>query len=139
MRSRGWPGQDEGKLRAWKSRRMADRRGVWPRYRIPCFPSARPASAFHGFGAVRPRPSRAGALQPTGASIMFIRSVEFFRPRRIGTIPALALAAIAGLAISPARVGADGYPNKFNFGEAATEQDIASIAIAIPADGKGLP
>ncbi len=70
---------------------------------------------------------------------MFIRSVEFFRTRRIGTIPALALAAIAGFTIGPARAGADGYPNKFSFGEAATEQDIAGIAIAIPADGKGLP
>lgn len=70
---------------------------------------------------------------------MFIRSVEFFRLRRVGANAALALAAIAGLAISPVRVGADGYPNKFSFGEAATEQDVASIAIAIPADGKGLP
>jgi hypothetical protein len=36
-------------------------------------------------------------------------------------------------------VCADGYPSKFGFGEPATEQDIARVAIAIPADGKGLP
>jgi cytochrome c len=69
---------------------------------------------------------------------MFIRSVEFFRSRRAGAIPALALAA-AAIAFSPARVGAEAYPDKFSFGEAASEADVTSIAIAIPADGKGLP
>jgi mono/diheme cytochrome c family protein len=34
---------------------------------------------------------------------------------------------------------ADGYPSKFTFGEAASEADIAKLAIAIPADGAGLP
>jgi S-disulfanyl-L-cysteine oxidoreductase SoxD len=32
-----------------------------------------------------------------------------------------------------------GYPNKFEFGQPASEQDIAAVAIAIAADGKGLP
>src|SRR4051794_36629413 len=82
---------------------------------------------------------RAGALQPTGASKMFIRSADVFRPKRAGAILALALVAIAGLAIGTAGHGADGYPSKFSFGEAATEAEIASVAIAIPADGKGLP
>jgi len=36
-------------------------------------------------------------------------------------------------------VHAQGYPNTFQFGQPATEQDIAAIAIAIPTDGKGLP
>ena len=36
-------------------------------------------------------------------------------------------------------VAAQGYPTTFRFGEAATAEDIAKIAIAIPADGKGLP
>ena len=36
-------------------------------------------------------------------------------------------------------VHAQGYPNTFQFGQPATEQDIAAIAIAIPSDGKGLP
>ena len=36
-------------------------------------------------------------------------------------------------------VHAQGYPNTFQFGQPATEQDIAAIANAIPADGKGLP
>jgi S-disulfanyl-L-cysteine oxidoreductase SoxD len=34
---------------------------------------------------------------------------------------------------------AQGYPSKFEFGQPATEQEIAAVAIAIPADGKGLP
>ena len=36
-------------------------------------------------------------------------------------------------------VHAQGYSNTFQFGQPATEQDIAAIAIAIPTDGKGLP
>jgi cytochrome c len=36
-------------------------------------------------------------------------------------------------------VHAQGYPNTFQFGQPATEQDIAAIAIAIPTDGKRLP
>jgi cytochrome c len=34
---------------------------------------------------------------------------------------------------------ADGYPSKFTFGEAASDAEIAKVAIAIPADGAGLP
>ena len=34
---------------------------------------------------------------------------------------------------------AQGYPSKLDFGQPATEQEIAAFAIAIPADGKGLP
>jgi mono/diheme cytochrome c family protein len=34
---------------------------------------------------------------------------------------------------------AQGYPTKFEFGVTATQQEIAAIAIAIPADGTGLP
>ena len=34
---------------------------------------------------------------------------------------------------------AQGYPSKFEFGQPASEQEIAAVAIAIPADGKGLP
>jgi S-disulfanyl-L-cysteine oxidoreductase SoxD len=34
---------------------------------------------------------------------------------------------------------AQGYPSAFSFGEPATEQEIAKVAIAIPPDGKGLP
>jgi mono/diheme cytochrome c family protein len=70
---------------------------------------------------------------------MFTRSVERFGATRACAISGLALLAIAGLAVSAERVGADGYPSKFSFGEIATEGDIASIAIAIPPDGKGLP
>jgi mono/diheme cytochrome c family protein len=70
---------------------------------------------------------------------MCTHSAEVFNPKRAGAILALALVTLAGLAISAERVGADGYPSKFSFGQAATEDDVASIAIAIPADGKGLP
>src|SRR5690242_196869 len=65
---------------------------------------------------------------------MCTRWVEFPRAAKAAAIPGL-LAAVIGTA----SVWADGYPTKFNFGEAATEQDIARVAIAIPADGKGLP
>ena len=70
---------------------------------------------------------------------MSIRSAEFFRPNWAGAMLALALFAAAGLAVAVATACADGYPSKFSFGQTATEEDVASIAIAIPADGKGLP
>lgn len=70
---------------------------------------------------------------------MFTRSVERSREMRTYAVPAIALLAIATVAVSASRVGADGYPNKFSFGETATEADIANVAIAIPPDGKGLP
>jgi mono/diheme cytochrome c family protein len=70
---------------------------------------------------------------------MFTRSVEWFRATRAYAISAFAFTAIAGVAVSIDRVCADGYPSAFSFGQTATEDDVASIAIAIPADGKGLP
>ena len=51
-------------------------------------------------------------------------------------------AAIAcGLAAAVPTVFAhsQGYPSKYDFGATAAEQEIAAVAIAIPADGKGLP
>jgi cytochrome c len=42
---------------------------------------------------------------------------------------------VAGISTSRAQ----GYPSAFSFGEPASEQEIAAVAIAIPADGKGLP
>jgi mono/diheme cytochrome c family protein len=50
----------------------------------------------------------------------------------------LLAAALAALAASDA-ASAQGYPSKFDFGATPSEQDIARIAIAIGADGKGLP
>jgi S-disulfanyl-L-cysteine oxidoreductase SoxD len=55
---------------------------------------------------------------------------------RIGCVAGL-LMPMSLLGISASR--GDGYPNKFSFGESATEQEIARLAIAITADGKGLP
>lgn len=49
----------------------------------------------------------------------------------------LAAAALAIAGTISAR--AQGYPTQFDFGAPATEQEIAKIAIAIPANGKGLP
>lgn len=63
---------------------------------------------------------------------MCIRSDDFVRLRAAASV-ALALGATIALA------QAQGYPLKFSFGEPASEQDIAKVAIAIPADGKGLP
>jgi mono/diheme cytochrome c family protein len=64
---------------------------------------------------------------------MCIRSADLSKLACGGAAILLAVGAI----ISVAR--AQGYPSAFRFGEAATEQDIAKVAIAIPADGKGLP
>ncbi|HKG73799.1 MAG TPA: cytochrome c, partial [Aestuariivirgaceae bacterium] len=62
-----------------------------------------------------------------------IRSGDFVARARTCAIAVLALGAMVIVA------QAQGYPSKFSFGEPATEQDIAKVAIAIPADGKGLP
>lgn len=62
---------------------------------------------------------------------MFTRSAE-------AAMRAIVLAAaVLGLTIVVAQ--AQGYPANFSFGQPATDQEIAKIAIAIPADGKGLP
>lgn len=64
---------------------------------------------------------------------MCIRSAD---PRKSGF--ARAAATIAMLLCS-SLAHAQGYPGTFDFGQPATEQEIAAVAIAIPADGKGLP
>jgi cytochrome c len=48
-------------------------------------------------------------------------------------------ATVAASILTLGLVHAQGYPNTFQFGQPATEQDIAAIAIAIQTDGKGLP
>jgi S-disulfanyl-L-cysteine oxidoreductase SoxD len=50
----------------------------------------------------------------------------------LATIVLLVVAAQTG-------IHAQGYPTRFEFGTPATEQDISAVAIAIPADGAGLP
>jgi mono/diheme cytochrome c family protein len=45
----------------------------------------------------------------------------------------------AALLATGGRVRADGYPSKFNFGETVSAEEVGKIAIAIPADGAGLP
>ena len=42
-------------------------------------------------------------------------------------------------AVPTAFAHSQGYPSKYDFGATAAEQEIAAVAIAIPADGKGLP
>jgi cytochrome c len=42
-------------------------------------------------------------------------------------------------AVPTAFAHSQGYPSKYDFGATADEQEIAAVAIAIPADGKGLP
>src|SRR5262245_19404070 len=74
--------------------------------------------------------SRAGASRRMGASRMCIHWADAVK--RIG---AAAVASMLALGV----VHAQGYPSKFEFGQPASEQEIAAIAIAIPADGKGLP
>ena len=52
---------------------------------------------------------------------------------RIASLGLLGALACAGAA------QAQGYPDKFDFGQSATEQDIAAVAIAVGIDGRGLP
>ena len=46
---------------------------------------------------------------------------------------------IIGVADVALSFKSQGYPFKYDFGTTASEQDIAAVAIAILADGKGLP
>lgn len=64
---------------------------------------------------------------------MYIRSVDVTALRRMAAI------AVVAAAVSAGPVSAQGYPSKFDFGQPATDQEIAAISLAIPADGKGLP
>src|SRR5262245_66009549 len=41
--------------------------------------------------------------------------------------------------VAAATAQAQGYPDKFDFGQPASEQDIAAVAIAVGIDGRGLP
>ena len=62
---------------------------------------------------------------------MCTRSVD----RKYGVLLAAALAVLA----APHLACAQGYPTNFDFGTAASAEDIAAVAIAIGSDGKGLP
>jgi S-disulfanyl-L-cysteine oxidoreductase SoxD len=64
---------------------------------------------------------------------MCTRSVNCSGALRVGA------AAIALTFVSVLAAHTHGYPTKFEFGQTATEQEIAGVAIAIPADGRGLP
>lgn len=48
-------------------------------------------------------------------------------------------ASVLSLLAAQAVAHAQGYPTRFEFGSPATEQEISAVAIAIPADGAGLP
>jgi S-disulfanyl-L-cysteine oxidoreductase SoxD len=61
---------------------------------------------------------------------MYIRPSDIF---------ARVCAGAAAAMISFGSANAQGYPSNLEFGQPATEQEIAAVAIAIPADGKGLP
>jgi cytochrome c len=49
------------------------------------------------------------------------------------------VACVLALALPTGLIRAQGYPAKYDFGTTATEQEIAAVAIAIPAGGGGLP
>jgi S-disulfanyl-L-cysteine oxidoreductase SoxD len=55
------------------------------------------------------------------------------------TVAVAFVAVELALALPTGVAHAQGYPPKYDFGTTATEQEIAAIATAIPADGKGLP
>jgi cytochrome c len=62
---------------------------------------------------------------------MYIRLIDCTRAL-------LAAAALAPL-VAPEIAHAQGYPTMFDFGAPASAEEIAEVAIAIAADGKGLP
>ena len=62
---------------------------------------------------------------------MCIRSARFVAIAGVG-------AALAMMLSLPAAIG-QGYPNKFDFGQPASDPEIAAVATAIGPDGKGLP
>jgi S-disulfanyl-L-cysteine oxidoreductase SoxD len=62
---------------------------------------------------------------------MCIRSARFVAIAGVG-------AALATMLSLPAAIG-QGYPNKFDFGQPASDPEIAAVATAIGPDGKGLP
>jgi S-disulfanyl-L-cysteine oxidoreductase SoxD len=62
---------------------------------------------------------------------MCTRSVD----RNYGMLLVAAMAVLA----APNVARAQGYPANFNFGAPASTEDIATVAIAIPTDGTGLP
>jgi cytochrome c5 len=55
--------------------------------------------------------------------------------RRVCLLVAILISLVAARTIAHAQ----GYPTRFEFGTPVTEQDISAVAIAIPADGAGLP
>ena len=60
-------------------------------------------------------------------------------PNRHNTIAVAFIAGGFALALPTGLAHSQGYPSKYDFGTTASEQDIAAVALAIPADGKGLP
>src|SRR5215472_1807458 len=67
---------------------------------------------------------------------MCTRSADRNTSRQMaGVLTASALSLLAAQAVAHAQ----GYPTRFEFGSPATEQEISAVAIAIPADGAGLP
>ena len=60
-------------------------------------------------------------------------------PHRQNTIAVAFIAGGFALALPTGLAHSQGYPSIYDFGTTASEQDIAAVAIAIPADGKGLP
>ena len=60
-------------------------------------------------------------------------------PHRHNTIAVAFIAGGFALALPTGLAHSQGYPSKYDFGTTASEQDIAAVAIAIPADGNGLP
>jgi len=60
-------------------------------------------------------------------------------PHRHNTITVAIVASGFALTLPTALAHSQGYTSKYDFGTTATEQEIAAVAMAIPADGKGLP
>src|SRR5712691_3161763 len=69
---------------------------------------------------------------------MCTRSVDALAGLRARSVVAATVVIMLAGTLAHAVARAQGYPTRFEIGAPAGEQDIAAIAIAVPADGKGL-
>jgi cytochrome c len=91
------------------------------------------------FAGRKARPAKSGWWNDLSVNLAQVACLSIVSlPLRRRFFAAL-LAGVLALTLPTDLGRAQGYPSKYDFGAPATEREIAAVAIAIPADGKGLP
>src|SRR4029077_18533197 len=128
--AQGHAGHDRAAAARGRGRHDGDRRraGATPAHRLDRG-GARAALAGVSAKVRRGRDRALGGADPRQRGDVELARVD---PRGI-RVAALAMLASANLA------HAQSYPSTYDFGTPATPDDIASVAIAVGIDGKGLP